>query len=104
MGIFKGKVQHFSPTRKQHCATQLVDESAKYRIAEKLFNVMLHDFRVDVLPCVAENWNEMTDQEREQLTPMNNFFCGLHFLVGLANAAEETVKLWDALLRKPPGP
>ena len=27
---------------------------------------------------------------------MNNFFCGLHFLVGLAGAAEETVKLWES--------
>ena len=27
---------------------------------------------------------------------MNNFFCGLHFLVGLADAAEATVKLWEA--------
>lgn len=38
----------------------------------------------------------MTEVEKEQLTRMNNFFCGLHFLVGLADTAEETVKLWEA--------
>ena len=27
---------------------------------------------------------------------MNNFSCGLHFVVGLADAAEETVKLWES--------
>ena len=64
--------------------------------AEKLFNELLHDFRAEILPTVAENWNQMTEMEKEQLTRMNNFFCGLHFLVGLADTAEETVKLWEA--------
>ena len=27
---------------------------------------------------------------------MNNFFCGLYFLVGLADAAEEVLKQWEA--------
>ena len=31
---------------------------------------------------------------KEQLTGMNNFFCGLHFLVELADCAEATLKLW----------
>ena len=26
---------------------------------------------------------------------MNNFFCGLHFLVGLAGCAEATLSLWE---------
>ena len=38
----------------------------------------------------------MTDEEKEQLTRMNNFFCGLHFLVGLADSAEEALKQWEA--------
>lgn len=29
---------------------------------------------------------------------MNSFFCGLHFLVGLAEAAEETLKLWESTI------
>jgi len=64
--------------------------------AEKLFNEILHEFRADILPTVAENWDQMTEMEKEQLTHMNNFFCGLHFLVGLADTAEEVVKLWEA--------
>ena len=42
--------------------------------AEKLFNEPLHDYREDLLPTVAENWDQMTDMEKEQLTRMNNFF------------------------------
>uniref|UniRef100_A0A1X7UCF4 Uncharacterized protein n=1 Tax=Amphimedon queenslandica TaxID=400682 RepID=A0A1X7UCF4_AMPQE len=63
--------------------------------AEKAFNELLCDFRADILPTVAENWSSMTDEEKEQLTRMNNFFCGLHFLVGLADSAEEALKLWE---------
>ena len=31
------------------------------------------------------------------MTRMNNFFCGLHFLVALADAAEATLKLWESV-------
>ena len=64
--------------------------------AEKLFNEVLRDYREELLPTVAENWDKMTDIEREQLTRMNNFFCGLHYVVGLADCAEETLKVWEA--------
>ena len=49
--------------------------------AEKLFNEMLHDFRAEILPNVAENWDQMTEMEKEQLTRMNNFFVGFTFLL-----------------------
>ena len=64
--------------------------------AEKLFNEMVQDYRSEILPTIAENWNEMTEIKKEQLAQMNNFFCGLHFIVGLADAAEETIKLWES--------
>ena len=65
--------------------------------AEKLFNDMLHDFRVDILPTVAENWSQITEPERKQLTWIPWItVCGLHLLVGLADAVEEAVKLWEA--------
>ena len=76
--------------------TKLKNTMSDRHAAEKLFNEMLHDFRAEILPSVAENWDQMTEMEKEQLTRMNNFFCGLHFLVGLADTAEETVKLWEA--------
>jgi len=47
------------------------------------------------LPTVAVNWSQITEVEQEQLTHVNNFFCGLHFLVDLADCAEETLKLWE---------
>ena len=64
--------------------------------AEKRFNELLYDYREELLPTVAENWDQLTDTEKEQLTRMNNFFCGLHYIVGLADCAEETLKVWEA--------
>ena len=64
--------------------------------AEKLFNELIHDYRAELLPTVIENWNEMMDIEKENATRMNNFFCGLHFVVGLADSAEEVLKVWEA--------
>ena len=56
--------------------------------AEKLFSQILSEYRANILPDIVS--------EREQLTRMNNFFCGLHFLVGLADAAEATLNIWES--------
>ena len=57
--------------------------------AEKLFNELLEEYRCEILPTVFENWNNLTAIEQDQLTSMNNFFCGLHYVIGLADSAEE---------------
>ena len=66
--------------------------------AEKLFAQILAEYRADILPDIVSGWEGMADGERDQLTRMNNFFCGLHFVVGLANAAEETLKVWESTI------
>ena len=64
--------------------------------AEKLFATVLSDYRANILPDIVTGWEQMSSAEQEQLMRMNNFFCGLHFLVGLAEAAEETLKVWES--------
>ena len=65
--------------------------------AEKLFNQMFSEYRADILPEVFAGRSELCDKEKEQMTRMNNIFCGLHFLVVLADAAEATLKLWESV-------
>lgn len=72
--------------------TNIKNTMSDHHSAEKAFNELLHDFRADTLPSVAENWGELFNEEKEQLTCMNKFFCGLHFVVGLADSAEEALK------------
>ena len=64
--------------------------------AEKLFTDVLAEYRADILPEIVCGWESLSSEERGELTRMNNFFCGLHFLIGLANAAEETLKVWES--------
>lgn len=52
--------------------------------------------RAEILPTVTESLHQMTEAEKEQLLRMNNFFCGLYFLIALADTAEETLKLWES--------
>lgn len=54
---------------------------------------LFHDYRKELLPTVIECWDQITVIEKER---MNNFFCGLHYVVGLAECDEETLKVWEA--------
>ena len=65
--------------------------------ANKLFSQILSEYREGILPDVTAGWEDMSDKERDQLTRMNNFFCGLHYLVALADAAEATLKVWESI-------
>ena len=76
--------------------TKIKNTMSDRHSAEKLFNELLFEYREELLPMVAENWDQITDIEKDQLTRMNNFFCGLHYIVGLADCAEETLKVWEA--------
>ena len=53
------------------------------------------NYRAEILPEVMAGWAETNEREKDHLIQMNNFFCGLHFMVGLADCAEATMKLWE---------
>ena len=64
--------------------------------AEKLFSQLLQEYRNTILPHIVSGWDEMSSDEKAQLTRINNFYCGLHLLVGLADAAKAVLKAWEA--------
>ena len=64
-------------------------------IVEKKFNELLESYREEILPDVVEGWNDLTPEQQQSITRVNNFFCGLHFLVGLADTSAETMKQWE---------
>ena len=63
--------------------------------AEKLFSQLLQEYRGTILPDIVSEWDKMSPHEKSQLTRINNFYCGLHLLVGLADAAEAVLKEWE---------
>ena len=64
--------------------------------AEKLFSQLLQEYRSTISPDIVSGWAKMSPDEKIQLTRINNFYCGLHLLVGLADAAEAVLKAWEA--------
>ena len=66
-------------------------------IVEKNFNQLLEDYRTEILPSVVKDWESISEDERASLSKMHNFFCGMHFMVGLAESAGAVLKSWEDL-------
>ena len=64
-------------------------------IVEKNFNSLLQSYRMEVLPSVVDNWAELGKDEQQGISTLNNFFCGLHLLVGMADVSSSTLLQWE---------
>ena len=64
---------------------------------QKCFNNMFITLRETILPKVEELWDSLSQEERTSLSKINQFFCGLHFLVALADQADTSLKIWENL-------
>lgn len=62
---------------------------------EKKFNELLEEYRLNILSNVIEGWADMTEDEHISVSRMNNFFCGLHLLVGTADTCAETLRKFE---------
>ena len=68
--------------------------------AQKKFNDIFIKYRHSVLPDIINNWNDLSDSDKKSFSTVNVFYCGLHFLVALADQAEESLKIWEGLMFK----
>ena len=66
-------------------------------IVEKNFNKLLEDYRAEVLPVVVSNWSALSIEEKVNFTSLNNFFCGMHVVVGLADTAAAVLLEWEKM-------
>lgn len=64
-------------------------------IVEKNFNELLQTYQAECLPGVTANWQHLTEKEQLEVAKMNNFFCGMHFMVAMADQADKTLKEWE---------
>ena len=65
---------------------------------QKKFNNLFIKLRKEYLPDVVRNWGNLSNVEQESFGKINQFFCGLHFLVGLADQAEACLKVLENIL------
>ena len=71
-------------------------------IVQKKFNEILAKYRNEILPNVVGGWSQLNESQQNKISNMNDFFCGLHFIVGMADQAEAALKVFDSLLYKNP--
>ena len=64
-------------------------------IVQKNFNTLLEDYRADILPSIIQDWDKLSASEQEHMSSLNNFFCGMHVLVGMADATSSTLVQWE---------
>ena len=69
---------------------------------QKKFNKLLIDYRNTVLPKVKSNWELLSESEKSKHLNVNEYFCGLHFIVALADTAEACLKLWEGVVFSDP--
>ena len=67
--------------------SKLKNTMSDRHVVEKKFNDVLEDYRRDILPTVIDTWEQMTPEEQGSISTLNNFFCGMHVVVGMADAA-----------------
>ena len=63
--------------------------------AQKSFNTLLEDYRLEVLPSVVDNWESITTEEQQAMAQMLHFFCGMHLIVNMAEHVSDTLKLFE---------
>lgn len=51
--------------------------------------MLLENLRNTVLPLIMEDWNELEVTEQSLCSQLNNFLCGLHLTVGIADVCEQ---------------
>ena len=61
-------------------------------VVEK-FNDVLEDYRRDILPHIVDSWEQMTPDEQNSIGTLNNFFCDMHVVVGMADTASSECTL-----------
>ena len=65
-----------------------------------VFNTLLESLRKELLPTVISNWDSLTDDEKECLGDMGNFFCKVHPLISFAEECNKVLLKFEAASSK----
>ena len=69
-------------------------------VVERNIHKLFEDYRAEYLPIVIDNFNGMTDEEKNSAVTMHNFYCGLHILATTVGYIDKSVKQWEDSLPK----
>ena len=58
---------------------------------ELKFNELSESYRSDILPKMVTDWDQLPEDDKTILSRLNNFFCGLHSLVHIAEVINKSL-------------
>ena len=87
----KNETQYVGYKIMKNITATMSDQAA----TEKSFNALLASFKLEILPEVEDNWDSLSDEERENCAQISNFFCGLHLLINMAEFANKALKTFE---------
>ena len=85
------------PNSGNHILSKIKNTMSDRHIVEKNFNHLLEDYRTGILPTIIESWEQMTPEEQGSISTLNNFFCGMHLLVGMADVVSSVLLQWETM-------
>lgn len=62
---------------------------------EIFFNKLLQQYKQEIFPNIQLNFNNLTRNEQQLCSQINNFYCGLHLLIGIADVCEAALKKFE---------
>ena len=71
-------------------------------VVNEKFCSILENARLEHLPKITENWSSLSPEEKEKMVTVNDLYCGLHYLVGLADNAEQSLRVWEGIVSTEP--
>ena len=66
---------------------------------QEKFSKLFAEFRKNILKHTV-NFDDLCTIEQEKMVEINQFFCGLHYLVGLADQREACLKMWESIIHE----
>ena len=65
---------------------------------QKKFNKLFIDYKSQIVPKMRSDWETLSSDEQKKLLNVQEYFCGLHYVVALADTSEVSLKLWESLI------
>ena len=65
--------------------------------SQKKISKLFAEFRRNILKHTV-NFDDLSRIEQEKMVEINQFFCGLHYLVWLADQAEACLRMWESII------
>ena len=64
-------------------------------IVQRNFNDLLESYGSEMLPDIVTSWKEMSLEEQQHVSLLNNFSCGFHLIVGMADTTSSVLRHWE---------